>query len=249
MSPIQNIESILGPVASAELHELIEADAEKPLQRQGALHSQLLGQFFAGFYVTPADKHLRKVALFQIARLHTFIERGVPIVENRIECDTLDPQEIVRERLGGFIGFKWPVEMAPHMEVLLREYHRAGYLDLSEMVIPTNGRTNPASYLELAITESNTHAACALLELGASREQVPAKEYVIDHGGVVAVPAGEFETLVDALYGTLSSPMRIAIDEGVRRRLAIDMAAAIEEMRISVSHLPPDTHARVRARL
>lgn len=243
MSPIQNIESILGPVASAEMHELIEADAEKLLKRQGALHSQLLGQFFAGFYVAPADKHLRKVALFQIARLHALIERGVPIVENRIDCDTLDPQEIVRERLGGFINFNWPEELAPLMEVTLREYHRHGYLDLADMEIPNSAGTGPASYLELAITGSNPYAVTALLEMGALRERVPARDHQSDWA------AGDFDAFIDAICGRSQHPVRAAIDEGVRRRLAIDMAAAIEDRRVSDSQSLPNAQARARARL
>jgi hypothetical protein len=243
MTPIQNIESILGPVASAEMHELIEADAEKPLQRQGALHSQLLGQFFAGFYVTPADKHLRKVALFQIARLHALIDRGVPIVENRIECDTLDPQEIVRERLGGFINFNWPEELAPHMEVTLREYHRHGYLDLADMDIPNSAGTGPASYLELAITGSNPYAVTALLEMGALRERVPAHDHENSWN------AGDFDAFIDALHGRLQHPVRAAIDEGVRRRLAIDMTAAIEDRREIEPLARPGAHVQRRARL
>jgi len=250
MSPIQNIESIMGPVASAEMREFIEADAEKPLQRQGALHSQLLGQFFAGFYVTPADKRLRNAALTQIARLHALIDRGAPILENRIECETLDPLEIVRERLGGFIGFMWPAEFAPLMDVLLREYHRNGYLDLTDMEIPHPTGMNPVTHLELAILKSNLNAATTLIELGAARESVPARDFKIARlGQQITVVAGDFDALVDILYSTSTLQMRAAIDEGVRRRLAIDMTAAIEDRRVIEPLARPDSHVQRRARL
>jgi|LNFM01.1.fsa_nt_gb hypothetical protein len=229
MNHIANIETLLGPSASADMREQIAADAKKTRRRQGVVHANILEKVFDGFVTSPGfNPYLLNAALIRFARLHTLIERGIPILEDKMSSEGVGSIDVVRRRLCGLVAFQWPTALAPHLDVLLQAYHRHGYLDLSDLEIPNTAGFNPASYLEVAMMGSNGLAVTTLLELGASRECVPAKEFAMGRGGErFSVAAGDFSAFIDLLYGSPTHSVRIAIDEGVRRRLAIDMAEVI----------------------
>lgn len=232
MSCIDHIETLLGPSASVDMREQIAADTKKTRRRQGVVHANILEKVFDGFVTSSGDNpFMLRVALIRFARLHTLIERGIPILEDKMSSEGVGSIDAARRRLCSLVAFQWPSALAPHLEVLLREYHRHGYLDLADMEIPNTAGFNPASYLEVAMMGSNGLAVSTLLELGASRECVPAKEFAMGRGGErFSVAAGDFRAFIDLLYGSPTHSVRIAIDEGVRRRMAIDMSAVIEHV-------------------
>ena len=62
-----------------------------------------------------------------------------------------------------------------------------------------------------------------------------------------SVAAGDFSAFIDLLYGSPTHSVRIAIDEGVRRRMALDMAEVIETQSSQTTDAP--NHGRRRVRL
>lgn len=233
MSHILIFDALLERASSDRMLRLIEQDAEATLALQSFAHAALLNEITAKM-LTPrfmSSPDQRAWFLVTAARIHSFLDRGVPICDSQNPLhDPLVPASFTafqEEKLSELVRLAWHDDVIPFLENLLAAYFRKGQLDLTSRTVPNPSGLNPASYLEVALMSSNPGCVRKLLEMGADEDLVPVKRF----GN-----ARDIDALLTAMFGPGPTPMRDAIAEGRRARLTFSMKTVIASQGPAAPH-------------